>query len=378
VKPLSHDEYLALKRFPALDGLRAVSALMVVFFHNVDAGWLQGWIGVQIFFVLSGFLITTLMLREHDRDGRVSMRNFYLRRFFRILPVYFLVLAISLVVLLIGGRFTTTGPGNELPLYLTFFNEFGHGGIYGQSWSLGIEQKFYLLWPVLAFSTVLLGRKALFGKRLVLSLTLMTLSLVAVPFTVDQDPRGWPSHYFSVLIGCLLAVLMHNKRGYTLVKPLTRPWVATVVALAFVGVHLSVQWASTYLDMPHHRILGTIPGFVAICPPYVVAVALLLPALLSSAPPQWLLTRKPMVFIGERSYSVYLMQALAAGVVEPLMPHESWLRAIPVAAIALLMAHVSYRWVEQPMINLGRRVIARRKEVRRPLLAVAGNADSAL
>src|SRR5689334_3129720 len=83
-QPLSHSEYLALKRFPALDGLRAIAALMVVVFHNQGPDWVQGWIGVQIFFVISGYLITTLMLREEDRSGQISFKRFYARRIFRI------------------------------------------------------------------------------------------------------------------------------------------------------------------------------------------------------------------------------------------------------------------------------------------------------
>src|SRR6187551_1792962 len=89
----THADYLAQRRFPGLDGLRAIAASMVVLFHFGGPDIVQGWIGVHLFFVLSGFLITTLLLREHDRAGRVALVDFYLRRAFRILPVYFLVLA---------------------------------------------------------------------------------------------------------------------------------------------------------------------------------------------------------------------------------------------------------------------------------------------
>ncbi|MEK8109623.1 acyltransferase [Micromonospora sp. M12] len=86
-----------MRRFPALDGLRAVAAIMVFAFHYGGPSWkwLTGWIGVHLFFVLSGFLITTLLLREEHRYGRVSLRAFYLRRFFRIMPVYLLVLFLT-------------------------------------------------------------------------------------------------------------------------------------------------------------------------------------------------------------------------------------------------------------------------------------------
>jgi peptidoglycan/LPS O-acetylase OafA/YrhL len=88
--------------FPALDGLRALSILLVFFVHiHVSRPEIRGWIGVHIFFVLSGFLITTLLLREREHYGRISLRGFYVRRFFRIVPIYFLVLAAYVPIVLL-------------------------------------------------------------------------------------------------------------------------------------------------------------------------------------------------------------------------------------------------------------------------------------
>jgi len=351
--PFEHGEFLGLKRFPALDGLRAVAALMVVLFHSQGPDWLQGWLGVQVFFVLSGFLITTLLLREEGRKGRIGLAEFYRRRAFRILPVYFVVLVLTAAGLLIAGEFFRDPLGHDFPLYLVFFNEFGHGGPYGQSWSLGIEQKFYLLWPLLAF---VLGR----SRRLGVTLGLMAVALAAAPFTVSADPRGWPVHYFSVLVGCLLAITMHSPRGYRLIRPLTRPWVTVVAGLLFVGAHLSVTAVSNALDKSW--LLPTIPGFVSVVPLYAIAVALMLPALLVPGPPQWLLSRRPMVFLGERSYSIYLWQSIAQGVVIAILPASAGIgRWLPTAIVAIVLADLCYRWVELPMIRRGRRVTQRRR-----------------
>ncbi|MFB6721166.1 acyltransferase family protein [Kribbella sp. NPDC056345] len=365
-QPLSHSDYLALKRFPALDGLRAIAALMVVVFHNQGPDWLQGWIGVQIFFVISGFLITTLMLREEDRSGQISFKKFYARRIFRILPVYFLLLGVTLIAQFFRGDLTTKPPGSELPLYLFFFNEFGHGGEYGQSWSLGIEQKFYLLWPLLAFSAILVQRKAKFGSRIGLTLVLMTILLVMVPLSMGGDPRGWTVHYFSILVGCLVAILMHNPKTYALFKPLTRPWVAGTAAAAFLVIHATVQFWAAFIE--RHHLAGDVPGFVVVPPPYVVLVGfLLLPALLANAFPQRLLSTRPFVFLGERSYSIYLVQLLAHGAVAGIYllfganltkTPVPWL---PVTLTSILMAHLCYRWVEKPMIDVGKRFIATRQ-----------------
>ncbi|MET7280400.1 acyltransferase [Kribbella sp. NPDC005582] len=353
---LSHAEFLALKRFPALDGLRAIAALMVVVFHNEGPDWLQGWIGVQIFFVISGFLITTLMLREEDRSGRVSFRKFYARRIFRILPVYLLLLAVTLVLQVFHGNLTKSPPGSELPLYLFFLNEFGHGGAYGQSWTLGIEQKFYLFWPLLAFSAILVQRKAKSSRRIGLTLVLMAVTLGAVPLTLGADPRGWTAHYFSILVGCLVAILMHNPKTYKLFKPLTRPWVAGTAAAAFLVIHGTVQFWAAFIE--RHHLVGAVPGVIAVPPPYVVLVGfLLLPALLADAFPQRLLSSRAFVFLGERSYSIYLVQLIAHSAVAAI--YQGPVLWVPVALMSILMAHLCYRWVEKPMITTGKRFIAR-------------------
>ena len=332
---MTHEQFLALKRFPALDGVRAIAALMVVFFHYGGPGFLQGWLGVQIFFVLSGFLITTLLLRERARDGRISLQEFYRRRAFRILPVYFVVLLVTAAGLLVAGQFWQNPLGRDFPLYLTFLNEFGHGGAYGQSWSLGVEQKFYLVWPLLAFALLPRWRPAV-------TVGLMALALAVVPFTVSSDPKGWSVHYFTVLAGCALALLMNNKRGFAVIRPLMKPW----VALLFVGVHLSVPYISGALD-------GAIPGFVSVVPIYAVAVGLMLPSLLAPGLLRRALSARPMVWLGERSYSIYLVQSIAHSIV--LLTGASGLvMAVSTSLVAIGIADLTYRFVELPMIERGR------------------------
>lgn len=342
---LSHEDFLALKRFPALDGVRAVAALLVVFFHSGGPDFLQGWLGVQVFFVLSGFLITTLLLREQGRSGRIDLAAFYRRRAFRILPVYFVVLLVTAAGLAVAGQFASNPLGRDFGLYLVFFTEFGHGGAFGQAWSLGVEQKFYLLWPLLAF--VLLKR-----YRPAVSTGLMILALALVPITVSADPKGWPVHYFTVLVGCALAIVMHSPRGFALVQPLTKPVVRGVVVALFVAGHLAIPLVA---GLTNEKLLG-IPGFVAVVPLYAVLVALMLPTLLVPGVLQRALSTRPMVFLGERSYSIYLVQTIAHGIVLAVAPGASGLlMAVPTALVAILIADLCYRWIERPMIALGRR-----------------------
>ncbi|MGQ5263841.1 acyltransferase family protein [Micromonospora sp. ZYX-F-536] len=342
---ISYAQYRAMRRFPALDGLRAIAAVIVIAFHfgGPSWAWTSGWAGVQLFFVLSGFLITTLLLREEEGRGRVSLRSFYIRRGFRILPVYFVVLAATYALAHLNGKGSTVS--DSMPHYLLMVNEFAPTLGYLHSWTIAIEWKFYLAWPLLAF--VLAAASA--RRRLTATLLAIVGLAAMIPFTPDWP--YWPVHYVSILLGCLLAIVMHHPRGYALVRPLTRPVVAVVVSIGFVAAHLSLHyWPAT----EHPRLEIMIAG-------YSVAVALLLPAMLAPGLPQKLLSWRPLVFVGERSYSLYLVQQLAVAVVVGLVPsYETRGTKLFVAAtvVGLLAADLLYRWVEQPMIQVGRRLSA--------------------
>jgi peptidoglycan/LPS O-acetylase OafA/YrhL len=353
MKSMTHADYLALRRFPALDGLRAIAAVLVVFFHYGGPDWLQGWAGVQMFFVLSGFLITTLMLREERSTGRISLSEFYLRRAFRILPVYFVVLLVTAAGSALFGTFVSNGIGPALKYFLTFTNEFAGSSPYGQSWSLGIEQKFYLVWPLVAIAlgTVVLQRRA---GAAVLG---MLLALVVVNFTTSHSNPGWPLHYFSILTGVLLAIALHSRRGFELLRPLTNPVAQVVAALGFVAVHLSVKPIAGLLDG-----VNGVPGHVLVIPVYALATAVLLTALIAPGPATTFLSTKPMQFVGERSYSLYLVQTIAATAIWFCWPALSGIgQSVAVTALGLALASALYLAVEIPMINLGRRVITRQR-----------------
>jgi peptidoglycan/LPS O-acetylase OafA/YrhL len=363
MKSMTHADYLALRRFPALDGLRAIAAVLVVFFHYGGPDWLQGWAGVQLFFVLSGFLITTLMLREERGTGRISLKEFYLRRAFRILPVYIVILLITAVGSWLYGTFTSNGIGPALKHFLTFTNEFAGASPYGQSWSLGIEQKFYLVWPLVAIAlgTVVLRRRA--GAALLG----MLLALVVVNFTTSHSNPGWPVHYFSILTGVLLAIALHSPRGFAVLRPLTNRVAQVIVSVGFVAVHLSVKPIAGLLDG-----INGIPGHVLVIPVYALAVATLLAALVAPGPVTTFLSTKPMQFVGERSYSLYLVQTVAATVIWFFWPALSGLgQSVVVTAFGLALASVLYATVEIPMITLGRILITRQRAAATVRAAVA-------
>lgn len=341
-RALTHEEYRRTRSFAGLDGLRAVAATIVVVFHFGGPVMrpLQGWVGVQVFFALSGFLITTLALREVSRTGRLDFRAFYLRRFFRIAPVYLVVLG----VVVLQGEIDGAGRAQlraALPYYLTFLNDIAPHAAYVHTWTLGIEQKFYLLWPLLAFALV--GRTR---GRLVAGVAAIA---VLLPL---WDVRWLHSSSFVVLLlGALAAIVMDHPRGFAVLRPLLTPVGSVVVAFGFVAFHLQFTGLLERFGEPR------------MIPVYGVAVCLLLPVTIGPGPVRWLLSRRPMVFVGQRSYSVYLVQFLAGAATAGLFPRLSGSHSPGTAmvtwVVSLLFADLLYRRVEQPMIAFGKRVSRR-------------------
>ncbi|ADJ50054.1 acyltransferase [Amycolatopsis mediterranei S699] len=368
MRTMSHEDYLGMRRFPGLDGLRALAATMVIFFHfgGPNWTWLSGWVGVYLFFVLSGFLITTLLLREQDRTGRISLSNFYIRRVFRILPPYLVILGGIVAFVVLRGEFYSRDFPQALKYYLTFLNEFlpaathGADNFFSGSWTLGIEEKFYLVWP---FLLVAIGIGAAKRKFLLVGVAMVAL-LALVPLTTG----GWvleysqtaiyrsTIHYFILAGGCLLAILLHYRRGYALLKPLTHPLAAIPIVVAFALLH-------TNFDDLWHETRNNLWLLVA----YAALTMLLLIVLVSPGPLRWLLSTAPMRFVGERSYSLYLLQGPVHFVVVQAVPglgaHRT-VSGLTVFLVGLAIADLIHRWVEKPLIDVGKQLIAR-KEARR-------------
>jgi peptidoglycan/LPS O-acetylase OafA/YrhL len=345
MRTMTYDEFTALRHFSGLDGLRAVAAVMVVAFHYGGAkwAWVSGWSGVHVFFVLSGFLITTLALREEDRRGKLSLPDFYLRRLFRIVPVYLVVVGLLVIQVRYVMGYRGSPLAEDMKYLLTFTNEYAPNQFFVQSWTLGIEQKFYLVWPLLAFAG---GFVALtFARRIAVTLGVIAAGL-CVFFLVVPAPTV---HYLVILLGCLLAVVMHNPRGYELVRPLTHPVAGVVLAVLFVGAQAGLAPVQRVLDQPTAVLL------------YGLCVMLLLPAVLGPGPVRWTLSIRPMRFVGERSYSLYLVQGIVGWALLKVVTLNGGHKLFLLATLAsLLVADVLYRVVEQPFIRLGRVVVAAR------------------
>jgi len=345
-----HIDYKAFqnaKYFPALDGMRALCVFLVMFTHLHVAvpQWVLGQLGVDVFFVLSGFLITTLLVREKERTQGISLSGFYTRRFFRIVPVY-LVTVLAYFVILRAGHDTgkTAQFVSALPWLLSFMQEYrplSTGYTLGHAWTLGIEEKFYLVWPLVI--------------------------ILIFPFR----PRIWL--YFAGLFVAFLFLRYDHARAYDglLLGAAVAVWlsadgrwrnVAVMSAVPQAGAGLLVVAAYVLTAYDKHYVMF-----------FSAAVALLLASLVLREGYLRRLFESPiLIFIGKRSYSMYLIHVLMLNVVErvPNFP-ANWLLIVAVGyLLTIAVASLIYWAIERPCIAFGRQ-LAKRWAERRSRKAVA-------
>src|SRR5271166_2398312 len=219
-----------LEVIPSLDGIRAISVLIVVLGHSGLEALVPGGLGVTIFFFLSGYLITTLMLTEHERTGGINILNFYTRRVFRLMPPLLVSLAIAYGLTytrLLSGGITGTGLAAQLLYFANYYGLFFDPGNTipdgtGTLWSLAVEEHFYILYPLLM--TLMLG-SALRPRTIGALLGIGCMVVLAWRIHLVQSPDFVPARTYyasdtridSIIYGCILAVVMNpNQQPYRL------------------------------------------------------------------------------------------------------------------------------------------------------------------
>lgn len=352
--------YRSRRHFHSLDGIRALSILAVVWHHtSADEAGLAlsrfGFLGVDMFFVLSGFLIVTLLLRERDREGDISLRGFYLRRSLRIFPIYYGLLAVLGVVCLVkpDGK---TAPGffKDLPYLLTYtMNWVQASSMMGIAWSLAAEEQFYLIWPPVEkwlsrwAWAVLLGILAV-NQAVNFLMVGGRLAALVAPWPV---PPMAQATFTPICLGVALAHILHSPRGFgRFARWVSAPWMPA----AMVGIILLDLWNAP----------ADISGWPRL------SVQLMMAIFLGSCvirPSHWLsplLDHPAMKRIGAVSYGIYLYHLIGmhlAGIVlgrtGVSFPGDTFVLTV---LITWGMAEVSYRFYEQPFLRL-KEALGRRK-----------------
>nr|WP_228372710.1 acyltransferase family protein [Demequina maris] len=366
-----------------LDGLRAIAVVLVVAYHLAPAMLPGGYVGVDVFFVLSGFLITTILLREHADRGRVSLRRFWIHRARRLLPALAVVVtgcvatvsAAAGIVRLSGGAVEGSpwgdllvGAGAQVAAAATFTSNWtavllgrsyaaaSSPHLFENLWSLAVEEQFYLLWPLAVIGLVAAGvamRRAAWAAAALAAASALAMALMVPADDPTRVYLGTDTHAFGLMIGAALAFWW--ARDDAAESPEARParaitfGIAGALSLAAIAALLPWDSAWTYRG-------GLLLASLATAA--VIHLLLAVPALgafLDAAPLRWL---------GDRSYGIYLwhwpvlvivVAALDGGRVRT----ASGLAVALTVAVTLGAAAASYRWIETPVRRVGPRRSAR-------------------
>src|SRR4051794_21361479 len=335
-------------RIPCLDGLRAVAVLLVFIGHAGLPTLVGAGTGVTMFFFLSGYLITSLLRREHAQTGRISIRDFYIRRGLRILPPLYVFLAIAVVLTLVGaiaGGIHGAGVAAALLHYTNFMIIFGHSSDLipgtGVLWSLAIEEHFYLIFPLLYLFLLRAPRKwqgIILASACSLTLAWRCIVVFLMGGTYDRTYYGTDTRADALLMGCLLAVIANP----VLDRMRLRRKVAFAVLLVGGGLVVLGEHLPTLLDAsvgPTVQNVGLLLAFMAILSVPQSFVGRIL---------EW----GPMARLGVLSYTFYLFHGLVLQVVES---HTSWgvaPRALLAIAVTVAIGEAIHVAVERPLARL--------------------------
>jgi peptidoglycan/LPS O-acetylase OafA/YrhL len=357
-----------LPRVPALDGLRTIAVVLTSLVHLVPQAVPGGIFGVDLFFVLSGFLITSILLDHHSLFGRIDLKSFYLRRARRLLPAVVLVLAVFTVVVLLSGpsrRELEVAAVVDTAVITYTFNWadiFGHSPPWQTDhlWSLSVEEQFYIVWPI-----VLVVLLRIVSRRSLMTLTLaaaVVSSLVQAAVFAATHSTSWayessPLHAQGILFGCFLAQVFVWRKAERSLHWLAAHWWPAATGLAV----LIVLALSTGVDDP-----ATYEGGMALVVVAAgVAIATMVADVEFGTNGNWLsraLSSRPMVLIGQRSYSIYLWQNYLAWALTASLRHTIWW--IPANVVAtLLVAEISFRFVERRFLRPSQPALPRTTKV---------------
>ena len=351
------------KTIPSLYGIRAISILLVVvshcFLRTRGEGRAEkillalagnGTVGVSIFFVVSGFLITLLLLKERSHAGSVDLRDFYLRRVFRILPAFLIYIAVIAVLTLAGSL---SVPWQQFWRALTFTMDYvpEKNWFLGHVWSLSVEEQFYLLWPLLL---VLCSRRLLTvitGGIIVLGPLIRMLDRVVLPGTRSEIEYMGHTRLDMLMFGCLIALYFEEDWLRALLaktNALAVPALSAVF-LFLISPLIEMRFGGVYIKTFGYSLQGMTISFMML---YLITRPESLPGKVFNS--------RLVVHLGAISYSLYLWQELFIGFRE----FSVTITAIRVAA-AFLLAEISYYFVEAPMLRMKRRVAGAQSAVLR-------------
>ncbi len=371
-------------RVYGLDALRALAVVLVITYHLFPLALPGGFIGVDVFFVVSGFLITGLLLRQWRTTGSIDLLHFWQRRARRLIPALVAVVLLTGAAAALVGGDILVGIGRQIVGALTFTSNWifiASGSSYGSDfypepfthlWSLAVEEQFYLMWPLVVVVVLAWGgrhqergqgRRRLTPLRLVGTVALGVGAVSAVMMALiaasAADPSrayyGTDTHLIGLMLGAALAAAVSGYRGRRLLARIRHDrrakWAVAMVAVAALAVIGAIAAMSTWSQQWTYRGGITVASLATM---FVIFALLCLPERSRRG------ERGALAWVGERSYGLYLYHwPLVVVMFYAFEKVPQWLSGLIVLSGTLMLAALSYRYVEQPIRRLGFRATFR-------------------
>ncbi len=355
----------ATRYIPAIDGLRAISVIAVLMYHLSLSWWPGGFLGVDLFFVISGYVITRLILDSIERSSALDLRKFYRSRMRRLFPALLFMVVMTTLFVGVWAPETIKRFVSDLPYLFTgmmnwalvareqdYFSTIGRPPLLQHTWSLAVEIQFYLLWPlILLFVLRFFGKRRIPAFALFFALASGTL-LFLYSVKIDADSQtsvshvyfGSDTHSIGLFLGAALAVRWIPRNFSANIASGAKNFIDGFGIAAFIGL------LSLFLFVDPND-----PTLYRIAFPLTALFGCL--ALMSVVHPASRLareiTRAPLMWIGERSYGIYLWHWVVFQVTRPSVDlvGEEWALYALRILIVFALADISYRWIEVPVRN---------------------------
>lgn len=360
---ISHKEYLSTKTYTSLDGIRCLSVIMVIFWHSqISSNGLlslvtNGCLGVDLFFILSGFLITTLIFKEVRLNKSFSLKYFWIRRGLRIVPVYYFVIGLyGLFAYLSEGALPATNDNwataywRELPRYLSFTSNFMVSNTAMEiTWSLSTEEQFYLTWPLILYLFTYRSSLVVICSFLLLN-QFFNLGAFDTFFHSDLNfihntVSIGQCTFTPLCLGVLIAFAFNNENFFIFARSLLGNYYVSGIwlglLLLFVGLYSGFWYGLPRLIF---QIIATL--FIASC---IISKNHILTPLLDST---------IAVGIGKISYGMYLYHTITTNFVRYFVPWDSFrnfTQPLLTLIITIVIATLSYRCIEKPFLDLAKK-----------------------
>jgi peptidoglycan/LPS O-acetylase OafA/YrhL len=349
---------LRSKTIPGLDGIRGIAAMMVVLYH-FGFTRVPGGHGVLVFFVLSGFLITWILLNEHERTGAISLRGFYARRALRILPAFYAFMVVAVVLLVVTHRRIVWTQVAAAAFYgANYFNavvpEERRNGVLSHLWSLATEEQFYVVWP-LCVAALARSARTLIGALAGVIVTLWVYrgGLAYSGGDPEYIYNAFETRADALLVGCLAAVLVKRALLESFWNAVTSSPVAPLLTMSVFGMLTQLA--------PGYQVAWSLKAPVETV---LAAIMIVQMAVMSARSPWWRWLNAPVMrFLGRMSYSVYLYQQIGAS--PHILREYPWpVRLLVCLPLTLALAAMSHYAIEKPFLRMKDKAVTQNRRAR--------------